>query len=110
MGGSLISALSAWTPLHGVHRSRRLVVYTEFSPAIREVGSLGSKLTIQKIDITIKHKAANQNTNADALSRNPGETSVVGAVNADSESSLVAEVSQLKEEQERDPTLAVMLQ
>ena len=99
----------AWTPLHGVHRSRRLFVYTE---SARPSGKLSRwPLTIQEMDITIinKHKAGKQNTNADTLSRNPGETSAVGTVNADSESSLVTDVCQLKEEQDRGPNLAVML-
>ena len=60
------------------------------------------------MDVTIKHKAGRENSNADALSRNPVNVSLVCAVAADSDQSLPPDVAALHEEQ-KDPELAAML-
>ena len=63
------------------------------------------------MDLTIKHKAGRENSNAsaDALSRNPVIASFVGAVAADSDQSFLPDVADLQEEQKKDPELAAML-
>lgn len=70
------------------------VVYTDHSACLsilnsaRPSGKLARwALTIQEMDLTIKHKAGKNNSNADALSRNPGPDSSVGVVEAASVSS-----------------------
>ena len=61
------------------------------------------------MDLTIKHKAGRENLNADALSRNPVHVSVVSAVSADCDQSLLPDVTAIQEEQKKDPDLAAML-
>ena len=93
------------------------VVYTDHAACLSVLNSARSSgklacwaLTIQEMDLTIKHKAGQENSNADALSRNPVDTSSVCAVSADSDQSLLPDVAVLKEEQKKDPELAAMLQ
>lgn len=92
------------------------VVYTDHAACLsilnsaRPSGKLARwALTIQEMDLTIKHKAGRENSNADALSRNPVDVSVVNAVSADSDQSLLPDVTALQEEQKKDPELAAML-
>ena len=92
------------------------VVYTDHAACLsilnsaRPSGKLARwALTIQEMDLTIRHKAGRENSNADALSRNPIDASVVSAVSADSDQSLLPDVTALRDEQKKDPELAAML-
>ena len=92
------------------------VVYTDHAACLsilnsaRPSGKLARwALTIQEMDLTIKHKAGQENSNADTLSRNPIDASVVSAVSADSDQSLFPDVTSLLDEQKNDPELAAML-
>ena len=92
------------------------VVYTDHAACLsilnsaRPSGKLARwALIIQEMDLTIKHKAGWENSNADALSRNPVSASFVGAVATDSDQSFLPDVAALQEEQRKDPELAVML-
>lgn len=92
------------------------VVYTDHAACLsilntaRPSGKLARwALTIQEMDLTIKHKAGKQNANADALSRNPIETSDVAAIITDTAPALLPDVRLLKDEQEKDTTCKVMI-
>ena len=92
------------------------VVYTDHAACLsilnsaRPSGKLARwALTIQEMDITIKHRAGRQNSNADALSRNPVDASLVCALSAVSDQSLFPDMVALQEEQRKDPELAAML-
>lgn len=92
------------------------VVYTDHAACLsilntaRPSGKLARwALTIQEMDLTIKHKAGRENSNADALSRNPIDASLVCSVSSDSNRPLLPDVADLKEEQKKDPELAAML-
>ena len=66
-------------------------------------------LTIQEMDLTIKHKPGNANSNADALSRN---VAVVNSVTTSEEEEEVTDqdLQSLREQQWEDPKLKPMLQ
>ena len=68
-------------------------------------------LTIQEMDLTIKHKAGKNNSNADALSRNPCPSSPVSAVESvtTSESEVHIDTVELQAKQKSDPELAAMI-
>ena len=92
------------------------VVYTDHAACLsilnsaRPSGKLARwALTIQEMDLTIKHKAGRENSNEEALCRNPIDASVVSAVSADSDQSLFPDVTSLLDEQKNDPELAAML-
>ena len=55
-------------------------------------------LTIQEMDLTIKHKAGRENSNADALSRNPVESGSVCVVSTVNDQPLFPDVAALQEE------------
>lgn len=71
-------------------------------------------LTIQEMDLEIKHKAGRANVNADALSRNPSSVSAVSAVEkaVDSNESALPlnseRVEEIREAQRSDASLTVM--
>ena len=72
------------------------VVYTDHTVCLsilnsaRLLGKLARwVLTIQEMDLMIKHKAVRENSNADALSRNPMDVSSISAVTTDREESQV---------------------
>ena len=94
------------------------IVYTDHAACLsilnsaRPSGKLARwALTIQEMDLTIRHKAGKNNSNADALSRNPCLVGSVGAVE-------VADVGlgevtkdkvELREKQEGDSELGAMI-
>ena len=67
-------------------------------------------LTIQEMDLTIKHKPGKANSNADALSRNISTVEVVSAENAGPEVPSDPDLVNLGELQWADPSLVPMLQ
>ena len=91
------------------------VVYTDHAACLsilnsaRPSGKLARwALTIQEMDLVIKHKAGRENSNADALSRNPVDVSSVCAVSTEEEESLLPDLGDLQAEQKKDPYLAAM--
>ena len=69
-------------------------------------------LTIQEMDLTIKHKPGKANSNADALSRNPGSSGCIAAVESGSDSddgSVDFDQEELKHKQGSDSTLIPMI-
>ena len=80
------------------------IVYTDHATCLsilnsaRPSGKLARwALTIQEMDLTIKHKAGRENLNADALSHNPVDVISIGAVLAANEWSLLPDVAALRE-------------
>lgn len=94
------------------------VVYTDHVACLsilnsnRPSGKLARwALTIQEMDLTIRHKSGKQNQNADALSRNP-VNSTVGAVAVDEleEDESMLDMEELCSMQKKDPDLIPMLE
>ena len=91
------------------------VVYTDHTACLsilnssRPSGKLARRaLTIQEMDLTIKHKAGRENANADALSRNPAPAASVCALIANSPPPLLPDAATLRDEQKKDPGLAAL--
>ena len=95
------------------------VVYTDHAACLsilnsaRPSGKLARwALTIQEMNLTIKHKAGKNNSNADALSRNPCPSGSVGAVQVttDGLGNVSIDKVELRERQEADSDLFAMIQ
>ena len=91
------------------------VVYTDHATCLSILNSVRSSdnfaclaLTIQKMDLTIKHKAGRENSNEEALCRNPIDASVVSTVSADSDQSLFPDVTARLDKQKNDPCYVVL--
>ena len=93
------------------------VVYTDHAACLsilntaRPSGKLARwALTIQEMDLTIKHKPGKKNTNADALSRCPADEGVVSALRSISaENPGIRDMEQLNEYQLKDSHAAAMM-
>ena len=90
------------------------VVYTDHVACLsilnttRPSGKLARwALTIQEMDLAIKHKSGKKNQNADALSRNPVVSAVTGEDSTDDDSTL--DLDTIRKLQLEDPDLLPML-
>ena len=95
------------------------VVYTDHAACLsilntaKPSGKLARwALTIQEMDLTIKHKAGKKNAGADALSRSPtleSTAAVVDAVDTTGPDLTVPDMETLRESQKSDPDISPLL-
>ena len=114
VGTPVFPCILAGTSMCCLYRSHCVSVDFEYSQAVGKLARWA--LTIQEMDITIKHESGAQNANADALSRNPTQTSsyssdvaVVGAEDDSIRPDALSDLEEVRTSQLDDKFMASMI-